>query len=92
MSVKEELQTIVEQKGIGRYGRHVFMCTGPLCCSRDEQGLLHLGAAQETARRRQAWKRSKDPCTAARSAACPSAARFGPTTSSCIRKGPGTTT
>jgi (2Fe-2S) ferredoxin len=38
MSVKEELQLIVETKGIGKYHRHVFLCTGPSCCA-PEQGL-----------------------------------------------------
>ena len=38
MSVKEELQVVVEKKGIGQYQRHVFLCTGPSCCS-PEQGL-----------------------------------------------------
>lgn len=38
MSVKEELQVIVDKKGIGKYHRHVFLCTGPSCCT-PEQGL-----------------------------------------------------
>jgi (2Fe-2S) ferredoxin len=28
-----ELETLAEKLGIGGYGRHVFLCTGPNCCT-----------------------------------------------------------
>src|SRR6202022_2609222 len=31
--VKQELQTAVDKHGIGRYQRHIFLCTGPSCCT-----------------------------------------------------------
>ncbi len=31
-----DLQSAVEKRGIGHYRRHVFLCTGPTCCSPDE--------------------------------------------------------
>jgi (2Fe-2S) ferredoxin len=34
---KELLQQTAEKLGIGRYCRHVFLCTGPSCCT-EEQG------------------------------------------------------
>src|SRR5882672_181430 len=37
-SHKEELQSIVAKHGIGAYRRHVFLCTGPSCCT-PETGL-----------------------------------------------------
>jgi (2Fe-2S) ferredoxin len=40
---KEELQAAVDKHGIGGYHRHVFLCTGPSCCT-PEVGL----AAWET--------------------------------------------
>ena len=46
MSVKEELQQIQEKKGIDQYDRHVFMCTGPSCCS-PEQGAVAWEALKE---------------------------------------------
>lgn len=33
MSEKEELQAIAAKQGIGGYHRHVFLCTGPNCCT-----------------------------------------------------------
>jgi (2Fe-2S) ferredoxin len=41
--VKQELQTAVDKHGIGQYTRHIFLCTGPSCCT-PETGL----AAWET--------------------------------------------
>src|SRR5215471_20983111 len=35
---KNELQAIAAQQGIGNYHRHVFLCTGPKCCT-PETGL-----------------------------------------------------
>src|SRR5271165_675365 len=34
----EQLRTVAAKLGIGTYTRHVFLCTGPNCCS-PEQGL-----------------------------------------------------
>ena len=33
MSEQEDLQTAAEKVGIGSYRRHVFLCTGPSCCT-----------------------------------------------------------
>ena len=33
MSEKEELRAAVQKQGIGGYQRHVFLCTGPSCCT-----------------------------------------------------------
>lgn len=41
--MKQELQTAADKLGIGSYHRHVFLCTGPSCCT-PETGL----AAWET--------------------------------------------
>jgi (2Fe-2S) ferredoxin len=30
---KEELQAVAAKLGIGHYRRHVFLCTGPNCCT-----------------------------------------------------------
>lgn len=30
---KQELATVAAKVGIGNYGRHVFLCTGPNCCT-----------------------------------------------------------
>lgn len=35
--VDEKIEDTVAKLGIGRYHRHVFMCTGPKCCT-PEQG------------------------------------------------------
>jgi (2Fe-2S) ferredoxin len=35
---KNELHAIAAQQGIGNYHRHVFLCTGPRCCT-PETGL-----------------------------------------------------
>jgi (2Fe-2S) ferredoxin len=31
--VKQELETVAQKLGIGQYRRHVFLCTGPNCCT-----------------------------------------------------------
>ena len=36
--VNDELQAAVAKHGIGQYQRHVFLCTGPSCCT-TETGL-----------------------------------------------------
>lgn len=33
---KEQLQAVVGKLGIGGYHRHVFLCTGPNCCTPEE--------------------------------------------------------
>ena len=33
---KEELQSVSAKLGIGSYRRHVFLCTGPNCCTPEE--------------------------------------------------------
>src|SRR5579859_1521636 len=33
MTEKEDLDQIVAKKGIGQYHRHIFLCTGPSCCT-----------------------------------------------------------
>ena len=33
---KEKLQTVAAKLGIGEYHRHVFLCTGPKCCTPEE--------------------------------------------------------
>lgn len=33
---QDDLQAAVQKLGIGRYRRHVFLCTGPSCCSPEE--------------------------------------------------------
>jgi (2Fe-2S) ferredoxin len=33
---KEQLQTVAGKLGIGSYHRHVFLCTGPNCCTPEE--------------------------------------------------------
>lgn len=34
--MKQELQQVAAKVGIGGYSRHVFLCTGPTCCSPEE--------------------------------------------------------
>src|SRR5436190_22243566 len=34
--LKEQLQQAVDRRGIGQYRRHVFLCTGPSCCTPEE--------------------------------------------------------
>jgi (2Fe-2S) ferredoxin len=36
MTEKQDLQTIAAKLGIGGYYRHVFLCTGPNCCTPEE--------------------------------------------------------
>jgi len=31
--IKQELQDVAEKLGIGHYQRHIFLCTGPNCCT-----------------------------------------------------------
>jgi (2Fe-2S) ferredoxin len=31
--IKQELQAVAEKLGIGHYQRHIFLCTGPNCCT-----------------------------------------------------------
>lgn len=33
---KEQLQNVAGKLGIGSYHRHVFLCTGPNCCTTEE--------------------------------------------------------
>jgi (2Fe-2S) ferredoxin len=33
---KEQLDAVVAKQGIGAYHRHVFLCTGPSCCTPEE--------------------------------------------------------
>lgn len=33
---KEKLKEIAQKLGIGTYSRHVFLCTGPSCCTEKE--------------------------------------------------------
>lgn len=35
MSAHPDLPTAVTKLGIGSYGRHVLLCTGPTCCTND---------------------------------------------------------
>ena len=34
----QELKTVADKLGIGSYHRHIFLCTGPKCCT-PEMGL-----------------------------------------------------
>ena len=36
MTEKQDLQTVAGKLGIGSYRRHVFLCTGPNCCTPEE--------------------------------------------------------
>src|SRR5436190_24369362 len=36
MAEKQDLQTVAAKLGIGGYHRHVFLCTGPNCCTPEE--------------------------------------------------------
>lgn len=47
MSEKEELQQTADKLGIGSYTRHVFLCTGPSCCS-EEVGMAAWDALKKT--------------------------------------------
>jgi len=33
---EEELRSVAAKLGIGSYGRHVLLCTGPTCCTPEE--------------------------------------------------------
>jgi (2Fe-2S) ferredoxin len=33
---KEQLDAVVAKQGIGAYQRHIFLCTGPSCCTPEE--------------------------------------------------------
>jgi (2Fe-2S) ferredoxin len=44
---KEQLQTIAAKLGIGGYHRHVFLCTGPNCCT-PEEGLAAWEKLKQT--------------------------------------------
>jgi (2Fe-2S) ferredoxin len=33
---REQLETVAAKLGIGHYQRHVFLCTGPKCCTPEE--------------------------------------------------------
>jgi (2Fe-2S) ferredoxin len=46
MSESEELQAAVQKHGIGGYTRHVFLCTGPSCCT-PETGLAAWEALKQ---------------------------------------------
>jgi (2Fe-2S) ferredoxin len=43
---KEQLQKVAAKLGIGSYHRHVFLCTGPTCCT-PEQGLAAWEALKQ---------------------------------------------
>jgi (2Fe-2S) ferredoxin len=34
--IKQELQQVAAKLGVGQYSRHVFLCTGPSCCTSEE--------------------------------------------------------
>ena len=36
MADKEQLKAVAAKLGIGSYRRHVFLCTGPNCCTPEE--------------------------------------------------------
>ncbi|MCI0684056.1 MAG: (2Fe-2S) ferredoxin domain-containing protein [Gemmataceae bacterium] len=46
-SVHDELQAAVAKRGIGGYERHVFLCTGPSCCT-PEDGLAAWEALKQS--------------------------------------------
>jgi len=31
--IEEQLKSAAEKLGIGHYQKHVFLCTGPTCCT-----------------------------------------------------------
>jgi (2Fe-2S) ferredoxin len=33
---QEQLQAVAQKLGLGHYHRHVFLCTGPTCCTPEE--------------------------------------------------------
>jgi (2Fe-2S) ferredoxin len=46
IETKQELQQIAAKQGIGGYCRHVFLCTGPNCCT-PETGLAAWEALKQ---------------------------------------------
>lgn len=48
--MKQELQTTAAKLGIGSYHRHVFLCTGPSCCT-PESGLAAWEALKSELKR-----------------------------------------
>jgi (2Fe-2S) ferredoxin len=49
---RQQLETVAAKLGIGSYQRHVFLCTGPTCCT-PEQGQSAWEALKETLKARQ---------------------------------------
>jgi (2Fe-2S) ferredoxin len=47
MVEQQDLQTVAAKLGIGNYRRHVFLCTGPNCCT-PEEGLRAWEALKKT--------------------------------------------
>jgi (2Fe-2S) ferredoxin len=45
--IHQELQSVAEKLGIGNYQRHVFLCTGPTCCT-PETGLASWETLKKT--------------------------------------------
>lgn len=64
---RQELATIADKLGIGNYRRHVFLCTGPDCCT-PETGQAAWEALKQTLKERglltgpQACYRTKVGC------------------------------
>ncbi|MCC6420935.1 MAG: hypothetical protein IT429_22090 [Gemmataceae bacterium] len=48
---KEELKAVAAKLGVGGYRRHVFLCTGPSCCT-PEQGLEAWEVLKKTLKER----------------------------------------
>jgi (2Fe-2S) ferredoxin len=49
--VREELESAARKVGVGGYGRHVLLCTGPSCCTPDT-GLAAWEALKQTLKER----------------------------------------
>ena len=47
----EQLQAVTAKLGIGSYRRHVFLCTGPSCCT-SEEGLAAWEALKKEIKQR----------------------------------------
>lgn len=66
-SIPDDLRAAAEKIGIGHYRRHVFLCTGPSCCT-PEDGLKAWEALKENIQARNlgtgpdACQRSKVGC------------------------------